>query len=547
MAGRQNNPKPDPAILQNMMQAAVQHHGRGNLSKAQALYRQVLQAAPRHPDALHLLGVCAYQQGALPQAIELIQKSLKHNAKNPDAHYNLAKAYRDAGDPALAERHYKLALRLRPDVDTHFNLANVYLGEGRFNEAAEHYRAALKLKPDYAEAHYSLIDILEKANRIDDMREAVQAMALALGDHPLVTLADGQLLRRDKDFAAARACLEGLADDPRLPPFALKRKHFMLGKVCDRLDDADSAFDNFQRANAIARDIAEGANVHAGRFIDRLNAHARCFTQDWVEGWAPFTPADGRDDPVFLVGFPRSGTTLLDTILLSHPEIAVVEEVDAVTQAYGELHLGDGLDDLADIARAGRLKAYRKAYFKAMDGHLDKKDRGKVLVDKMPLNAIYAGVIKRAFPNAKFILALRHPCDCVLSCFMQDFALNDAMANFLDITDAARLYDKVFTLWDQYTDVLDLDVHGLRYEDLVVDLEGQIKPLLDFLSLDWDDAMGDYTETARARGHINTPSYHQVTEKLYTRASGRWEKYRPNLEPVIGTLKPWAEKYGYAV
>jgi hypothetical protein len=187
----------------------------------------------------------------------------------------------------------------------------------------------------------------------------------------------------------------------------------------------------------------------------------------------------------------------------------------------------------------------RGAYFEELDRHLDGDRRDALVVDKLPLNAVRAGLIHRMFPNAKFLFALRHPCDSVLSCFMQRFGLNNAMAQFLDLGDAARYYDKVMSLWMQYRAVLPLDVHTLRYEDLVRDFRTTIGDVLDFLALDWDDSVFDYIDTAKKRGKINTPSHDQVIQPLYSRASGRWRKYEDQMKPVLPLLLPWAERFGY--
>ena len=187
----------------------------------------------------------------------------------------------------------------------------------------------------------------------------------------------------------------------------------------------------------------------------------------------------------------------------------------------------------------------RQIYFAELNQHLDMNDDAVVLIDKLPLNIIAAGLIHRIFPEARFVFAQRHPCDCVLSCFMQNFALNDAMANFLDLEDAARLYDKVMTLWLQYQSALPLQVHTVCYEILIEDFEETLTPLLDFLGVDWDEGLRDYTETAYRRGKIKTPSYNQVTQPLYTHARGRWQRYRQHLQPVLPLLLPWAERFGY--
>ena len=128
---------------------------------------------------------------------------------------------------------------------------------------------------------------------------------------------------------------------------------------------------------------------------------------------------------------------------------------------------------------------------------------------------------------------------------MQSFEINEAMVNFLDLEDAAHLYDKVMALWRRYQAVLPMAVHTLRYESLIEGFEETLTPLLDFLGLDWDDGLASYADTAQARGLINTPSYNQVTQPLYTRSRGRWERYREQMEPVLSLLLPWARRFGY--
>ena len=237
---------------------------------------------------------------------------------------------------------------------------------------------------------------------------------------------------------------------------------------------------------------------------------------------------------------------MLDSILRSHAAISVVEERDTVQSVQSALERlpGGYPDGLAEFD-SDHLAELRQIYFTELDKHLEPDDRSAVVVDKLPLNTVHAGLIHRIFPQARFLFAQRHPCDCVLSCFMQNLRLNDAMANFLDLEDAARLYDKVMTLWQQYQAVLPLAVHTVRYESLVEAFEETVAPVLDFLGVDWDDAIKNYAETARQRGRIKTPSYNQVTQPIYTRARGRWERYREHMQPVSPTLLLWAKHFGY--
>ena len=255
--------------------------------------------------------------------------------------------------------------------------------------------------------------------------------------------------------------------------------------------------------NRIIAAAFPGARAAAAAYRRHVAALAEMLTPDYADGWVP-APQDERPAPVFLVGFPRSGTTLLDTLLMGHPDIHVLEERPLLQRA------GEALGDFARLPGLGaaEIARLRALYFAELDA-LDPAARGKMVVDKLPLNILGAPLIHRLFPEAKLIFAERHPCDVVLSCFTQNFDINDAMANFLDLGDAARLYDLVMTFWTKARDILSLDVHVVRYEALVVDKEKEMRALIDFLGLPWDDKALDNPGTAIARGLIATPSYAQ--------------------------------------
>ena len=140
---------------------------------------------------------------------------------------------------------------------------------------------------------------------------------------------------------------------------------------------------------------------------------------------------------------------------------------------------------------------------------------------------------------------MRHPYDCVFSCFMQNFVLNDAMANFLNLRDAANLYDAVMKLWTQYLSIFKINYHEVKYESLVKNFEPTVRSILDFLKLPWDNSVLNYSELAKKRKNIATPSYNQVTKPIYTHAEGRWKKYEKQMSNIYPILDPWIKKFKY--
>ena len=192
------------------------------------------------------------------------------------------------------------------------------------------------------------------------------------------------------------------------------------------------------------------------------------------------------------------------------------------------------IDPLSE-ARAAYLTAVRQLVEPGFAG---------LVVDKFPLNLTASPLIHSFFPDAPVLFVQRHPCDAVLSGFMQSFAANLGMASFLDLADAADFYDAAMSLWFASTAVLPLRVHTIVYEELVRDPAATLRPALEFLGLEWDERLLDHRTTAQARGTLDNTSYNQVTEPLTTAASGRWERYRDELAPVLPVLLPWAERLG---
>ena len=550
------------------------------MQEAGTVYRQVLDIDPDHADANHLLGVLFSQVGSHAQAVELISRAIAmapdqatyHSnlgtalqelgrleeaaasqrralAINPDshaAHNNLGRALKGMGKHEAAVASYRRALDGKPDsAETHNNLGNVLDELGRLDEAVASYRKAREIRPDYVEAHYNLAEVLEKAKRTEALREAVAVAKQDCPGHPRLTLGEAWLLRRDGDCAAARAVLEAAGEAVADAGFLSKRAH-LLGELNDRLGDTEAAYRCFAEGNRRLTDTAPARLAAARGCSARVDTLTERFSSDWVAGWRNPEGTDGPCPMVFLVGFPRSGTTLLESILRSHDAVDVVEEIPAVLAVREALERlpGGYPDGLAALGPA-ELEALRKTYFAELDKHLEPAGRAAVVVDKLPMNMVEAGLVHRIFPQTRFLFVQRHSCDCVLSCFMQNFTMNEAMVNFLDLAGAARLYDKVMTLWRTYQEVLPLAVHTVRYESLIEADRETLAPMFDFLGLAWDDGVWNYAETASHRGKIATPSHYQVTQPLYTTARGRWERYSAQMQPVLPILLPWAGRLGY--
>ena len=496
---------------------------------------------------LNNLGNVLVDLGLLDKAVSKYRKAVSVQPEYVDCYCNLGHALLKLDQIEDANTVFSKALSINPDsVQAHSGLGLVHLQFDRYDEAETSFKTAIAIKPDFAEGHSNLLDVLEKTNKISQFRDALEdAKKNCRGSH-FIDLVEAQQLKIDGDLLAARNVLEGI--DGQFGDFEYKAERLhLLGDVNNRLGEIDLAYKYFLEGNRQTRQSFRASQINENLFIDRIEVLSRRFSYDWVSSWKNIKiNSEERADPVFLVGFPRSGTTLLDTILRSHPGISVSEELPTVQKmrlAFETISGGspDGMRDLSSI----ECTKLRQVYFTELHKHLDSKNISGVFVDRMPFNLVEAGLIHRVFPKAKFVFVQRHPCDCVLSCFMQKFIPNAANVNFFTLNDAANLFNQSMSLWQQYQELLPIEVFTVRYENLIEDFEATLNPLLSFLDVEWDNKLYSYTETAKSRKKIKTASYNQVTQPLYSSANGRWKKYSAYLGPFLPILSPWVELYGY--
>jgi hypothetical protein len=375
--------------------------------------------------------------------------------------------------------------------------------------------------------------LLERTNRMDALRNLLcEADERGIAREELGYPAAAVALREGNGSEARRLlALESTEMDP-------VRWHRLMAKILDSLDDPEGAFAEAEGMNRSVSDF-EGWIRRGTEYRRRIRALADSMTPEWISRLRPLGPHP-RPSPAFLVGFPRSGTTLLDTFLMGHPDTDVIEERHMLGAA--ETVLGN----VAELPNRSQkqLDQARRAYFAELDRHID-PDASGLIIDKLPLNMLGLTVIYSLFPDARVIFAQRHPCDAVLSGFMQSFTLNDAMACFLTIEHAADLYDAAMSLFTRSRDALPIAAKTLVYEELVADPGRALRPLIDFLGLEWRPELLDHRATAQARGAIITPSYDQVIEPVHERSSGRWRRYEAQMRPTLPILLPWAKRLGY--
>lgn len=539
--------------------------------EAAMAYQQIVDANPQDADSWNNLGNVRHELGELEAALAALQQARSLRPDSAVIHTNMGRVlasisrYEDSAavfqeavrldprNPAVllefghaltrldrsreALVAYADAARIdatNPEIFVAMGLAFMDL-EDR-DRAEQSFRFALNAKPDFGPALLNLGILLEQGNRIDELETLLRQGESRGAKGADIDYLKAMALRRAGSLEAALE-LAREARSASINPAV--RTHF-VGQVADQLGETGLAFAAFEEMHWAMAQSPLGQGIDRRAYQGEVEQLAVQTTPEWFERWPAFTLPSEPASPAFMVGFPRSGTTLLDTILLGHKSVHVLEEIPILAQVADELGAFRRIGEIGED-EAARL---RGRYFEEL-ARVAPDARGKLIVDKNPLSMLRVPLIHRLFPDAKIIFAMRHPCDVVLSCFMQNFKLTQAMASFLDLTSGSLLYDRVMAYWCQCQAIFPLDVHEVRYEAMIEDVEGAVRPVFDLLGLEWDPAVLDHQRTAKARGFIRTPSYGQVTEPIYTRATGRWERYRPQLAPILPILEPWVAAFGY--
>ncbi len=546
---------PPASDLNATLQAAVRRHQAGELVPAEALYREVLAADPGNFDSLRLLGLIAAQTGRNVEAADLIGRAVAVNASVAETHNHLGVVLQRLSRPQDAADAYERAVALNPALaEAHNNLGAARRELGRLNAAVEAYGRAIALKSDYAEAHNNLGVALRELGRTE---EAARAFERAVAHHPgyakaLVNLGVAQQ-ELGRDAAALQALDAALALDPSSavawharsdlkrfsagdPDIASMETllasssadevriplAFALGKAWLDAGDVDRAFDRLDTGNAWKRatfdydtrdDVALFGRIAAAFPDDTSRASGGC----------------ASDLPVFVVGMPRSGTTLVEQILASHPDVRGGGELGVLEGVIVDALGADGYPERASALSPADLEALGQRYVGCVEQLADGRKR---VVDKMPSNFRYAGLIHRVLPNARIIHCRRDPADTAVSCYTKLFTGRQPFA--YDLAELGRYYRARDRLMAHWRAVLPANRFlEVRYEDVVENLDAAARRLVAFCELDWDAACLDFHTTSRA---VRTASAAQVRRPIYTASIGRWKAYTHRLKPLLGAL-----------
>lgn len=476
--------------------------------------------------------------GQIEEAIEVLRLMAEDFPQDATPLRELYAILKELGREEEALEAITAAYHRQPaDLELAITVAGQQLNVLKPEDAEQTYRKILEADPMFELATLGLAVVFELANRTDELFQLAEDGKGSGVGKDVLNFIQAMGHRRARRFEEGLTTLKSVPESLE----SIRRFH-LLGQLEEGAGHFEEAFSAFTTMNELQSRDLTNPTQRAAAYREGVRRQRDTLLPKWRDNWRPADVHDERATPAFIVGFPRSGTTLLDTMLMGHPRVEVLEEEPALLEASKSLH---PFEDLA-TADEDKIRDARDIYFRVA-AERTPLESGKLVIDKNPLNLNAIPLIHRLFPDARVILALRHPCDAVFSCFASNFKLNDGMSSFLQLDTAAELYGLSFSYFEKARGLLGREVHEIRYEDVVEDRERELRALIQYLGLDWSDEVLDHEATAQSRGRVKTPSYHQVIEPVYDRSIGRWRNYKGYLAPILPELKPWVDRFGYDV
>jgi tetratricopeptide (TPR) repeat protein len=523
----------------------------GDLEAAETASATAVRLAPDDAEWLDWHGLLQMDLRKPAEARETLLRAFGKSPDSPAIRIHAARACSACRD-ARAENLLRPWREWLPlDAGLESELAEALKDQSDILAATELLEDLARRFPAEWRVRLRLASLYERVNRLEEA-EALLDRIIAEGvvtdahareareiDHQRARLA-----MRRREYAVAREIMErsGPHDDHHCAHW------FELAQVCDKIGDTGATMMALERAHAIQ--IADIKVTHPHWFEPGAktlpNQNPRVAAADYAT-WPILRAPEASESPVFVVGFPRSGTTLLEQMLDAHPRLQSMDERPFFNTLATQLENSTGLEIPRGLGRLSQRDCdeLRKGYVILACGKVPRRWDAR-LVDKNPMNMLWLPMIHRLFPHGKFILAVRHPCDVLLSCYMQNFMSSSLAVVCENLEILAKAYVDAMGHWLYHVELFKPDVFISRYEDLVADSAGQTRRIADFLGLEDAHTMLGFDRHAREKRFIATPSYTQVIEPINRKGMGRWERYRRYFEPVLPVLQPMLEHWGYA-
>ncbi|HHJ16539.1 MAG TPA: sulfotransferase family protein [Gammaproteobacteria bacterium] len=519
----------------------------GDLTASLELCRRLCEAGRADARLWCLRAVIEGRRKDVWSALQSAKKAVELAPDNVDCWFNLGLAQLYCNFPVAALASFRRVREKNPGHRFVWQfLGQSYEGCGDYEKAVDCYQRTLDSFPGDVAILSFVARRFEMMQMADRCRELARKIITLEPDHVDANIMLARLDRYDGNHEPARERLDRLlqADLAVVDRVNVCNEK---GHLLDRMGEYGNAFECFA-AKRMLENTDNARQFDAGVIHQQVRRLKRAITPEAVQSWERYDCRDGLPSPVFLVAFPRSGTTLLEKILATNESLVTSNESNLLQYVRGSLkriaRSGHDYPDVLNHLDRRQILSARRLYWEYARAVLGAEIEGKVLLDKLPLNIIDVALINRIFPESRILFVSRDPRDVCLSNLMQIYLQNNAMSAFNTLEGSARLYADVMGLWFYYRKTLEMNLFEIRYEDLVSDPERHVRELIGFLGFEWSDAYLNHSDRSNYK-YLSTPSVLDVNRPIYRRARFRWKNYRRQLEPVMEVLRAPVGKLGY--
>ena len=511
--------------------------------KARDVLHECLKIAPNNPLIISNIGRFLLEEGNLDEAKKYLKKAINLKSDFWIPYNNLAILEATMGNLLEAEKNFQYVIDINPNyVEAYVSLGEIKNDLSKINEAETFFLKSLEIKKDFVNGYSSLFRFYEKTNNLIKLKEQLNINE----SNPLIKnellMYRARVFFREKNFSKAKELIDEVALNWVEKTDANTRLNFWSFKafIEEKSQNFNEAFDAFTKSQLNTK-YEKCNKTEFKNYI--INYEKNLNNKNFFLKRDSFFKE--KNKVCFLIGFPRSGTTLLDTVLRSHPEIDVIEE-KPIIYSLEKIIKNQFRYQLEEIYKLNEIQVekLRKNYLENILKLSDKKD-SQIIVDKFPLQTVSLPLINFIFPKAKIIFAHRHPYDTILSCFQQSFEPNNAMANFRSLRESSEIYNLSMKMWVRYKQDLNLNYTMSKYESLINNFEIHTKKIMNFLEIEWDSSIKNYRETALSRQKINTPSSSQVVQPIYKSSIAKWENYKTYFYDCHVFLEEWIKYFKY--
>ena len=542
----------DPSSASAHFNLSVIRRNQGDLEASIQFLRRALELDPNNSQAVNNLAGALLDTGEFLEALKLLQKFLELQPRSAQAYFNLSVALDAAGDTEQSLVALRNALTLEPKLHRgQFKLANQLIASGSFDEANKLLEEWQSKEPDEPRLNALFSRFLERQGRLEEAREVLDRVKPEDRSIPAVQMSEATLLEVEGKPVEAAEILECVLEKRGADAAESLGIRFQLGGLYDSAKDYDRAFENYQVGNQLRR---KGLAIPFNG--EQLATNFGKIADAYVEGWKQHVKGSGIDSPVpiFILGMPRSGTSLTEQMLGCHSKIYPAGELqefstsikatwedsdESKRKSRGGFTIvendltGRQSPVIPDDFESSTLQRIGTEYVETVVA----MSNGEAHVtDKMPYNYLFAPLIQMAIPNAKIIHTRRNPVDTCLSCYFQNFSGGSEFS--FDLHDAGVYYRNYVAVMDRWRDEVGLEMLELDYEETVTDTEAVVRRVLDYCGLEFEEGCLSAHKSKRA---VVTASYQQVREPVYTKSVARWKHYEQHLGPLLEALGPLAE------